>query len=414
MITPSFALNFTTASLDSRVAFTRSTSASNPATYVANDGLVTAASNDQPRFDYDPVTLVCKGLLIEESRQNRVIQSEDLATTWTLSGVTIDSDQEISPISGQNADLIKENSANTAHALVQTISVVSGTVYTYSAFVKKGGRDYVVLTNTAGAGSMTACQVAFNLVTGALHSSTGATSTFIQDFNNGWYRVGYTAPAALSNGNPSWRIYLSNDGTINVYQGNGTDGVFAIGIQLEVGTFATSYIPTTTTALTRNADVATITGTNFSDFWQASKGGASVLATPSTVSGIRPLVQFDDNTDDNLIALRGNTTNPELYIKVTTDQVQLDAGTIAANTAYDLFGVWNTDDCAAKVNNGTKVFDTSATIPTVTQMRLGSDGTNYLNGTLATVSYYSGDQFSMVGRYTYTRRKNKVIPLPIF
>jgi hypothetical protein len=103
-----------------------------------------------------------------------------------------------------------------------------------------------------------------------------------------------------------------------------------------------------------------------------------------------------------------------LYIKPTTDQAQIDAGTIAANTPYDLFGVWNTDDCAAKVNNGTKVFDTSATIPTVTQMRIGSDGTNYLNGTLASVSYYSGDQFSMVGRYTYTRRKNKVIPLPIF
>lgn len=407
MITPSFALNFTTASLDSRVAFTRSTSASNPATYVANDGLVTAASNDQPRFDYDPVTLVCKGLLIEESRQNRVIQSEDLATTWTLSGVTIDSDQEISPISGQDADLIKENSANTVHALVQTISVVSGTVYTYSAFVKKGGRDYVVLTNTAGAGSMTACQVAFNLVTGALHSSTGATSTFIQDFNDGWYRVGYTAPAALSNGNPSWRIYLSNDGTINVYQGNGTDGVFAIGIQLEVGTFATSYIPTTTTALTRNADVATITGTNFSDFWQATKGGASVLATPSTVSGTRPLVQFDDNTANEIIALRGNAADPELQIvDGGTPQVQLDAGTIVANIPYSLTGWWQTDDCKARKDSGAVVTDTTATIPTVTQARIGSDGTNYLNGTIATINYYD----AFFGRPIYTRRKNKVFP----
>jgi hypothetical protein len=190
--------------------------------------------------------------------------------------------------------------------------------------------------------------------------------------------------------------------------------VYLWGGQHELGSVATSHISTSASAVTRNADVATMTGTNFSDWWQAGRGGVLVRALPSTVSGTRPLIQFDDNTADNIIALRGNTTNPELYIKATTDQVQLDAGTIAANTAYDLFGVWNTDDCAVKVNNGPKAFDTSATIPTVTQARLGSDGTNYLNGHLESVSYYSGDQFSMVGRYIYTRRKNKIIPLPIF
>jgi hypothetical protein len=179
------------------------------------------------------------------------------------------------------------------------------------------------------------------------------------------------------------------------------------GAQLEAGTFATSYIPTTTTALTRNADLATITGTNFSDFWQATKGGASVLATPSTVSGIRPLVQFDDNTADNIIALRGNTANPELQIvDGGTPQAQLDAGTIAANTPYSLTGWWQTNDCKARKDSGAVVTDTTATIPTVTQMRIGSDGTNYLNGTIATINYYD----SFFGRPIYTRRKNKVFP----
>lgn len=177
------------------------------------------------------------------------------------------------------------------------------------------------------------------------------------------------------------------------------------GIQLEAGAFVTSYIPTTTAAVTRNADVATITGTNFNDWWQSSKGGVLVRARPGTVNGTRPWVQFDDNTSDNIIAMRGNTTNPDLYIvDGGVSQAQIDAGTIAANIDYILTGWWATNDCKARLDSGAVVTDTTATIPTVTQARLGSDGTNYLNGHLASISYY--DSFS---DQIYTRRKNKAV-----
>lgn len=103
-------------------------------------------------------------------------------------------------------------------------------------------------------------------------------------------------------------------------------------------------------------------------------------------------MQLDDGTADNIIALRGNTTNPELYIKAGgADQAQIDAGTIAANTAYRLAGAWAADACAASINSGAPVLDSAATIPAVTQARLGSDGTNYLNGHLQSIEYY-GEQ----------------------
>jgi hypothetical protein len=118
-------------------------------------------------------------------------------------------------------------------------------------------------------------------------------------------------------------------------------------------------------------------------------------------------VQFDDGTANEIIALRGNVADPELYIvDGGAPQAQLDAGTIAANTAYSLTGWWATDDCKARQDSGAVVTDTTATIPTVTQMRIGSDGTNYLNGTIATIGYYD----SFFGRPIYTRRKNKVFP----
>ena len=82
-VLPKLALDFTTASLDSRITFTRTTGASNPAAFVNSSGYITAATNDQPRFDYNPVTLACKGLLIEESRANLLLQSENFSTTWT-------------------------------------------------------------------------------------------------------------------------------------------------------------------------------------------------------------------------------------------------------------------------------------------------------------------------------------------
>lgn len=168
-----------------------------------------------------------------------------------------------------------------------------------------------------------------------------------------------------------------------------SSGTFLVwGLQLEQGTFQTSYIPTTSSSVTRNADVATITGTAFSGFWRSGPGSILVRALPSTVSGTRPLVQVDDATADNIIALRGNTTNPELYIRAGgSDQATIDAGTISA-AAYRLAGAWQAGSAAASLNSGLAVNGAPASIPAVTQMRLGSDGTNYLNGHLQAVEYW--------------------------
>jgi hypothetical protein len=107
------------------------------------------------------------------------------------------------------------------------------------------------------------------------------------------------------------------------------------------------------------------------------------------VSGTRPALQFDDATANEVITLRGSTTNPELVIvDGGSPQAQINAGTIAANTAYNLGAAFNTNNCAAAVNGGAAVTDTTATIPTVTQARLGSDGTNYLNGHLQNLRYW--------------------------
>ena len=422
MITPAFALNFTTATLDPRITFTR---AGNTATVTNSSGYVETINADLPRFDYSPSTLVCRGLLIEESRSNLMLYSEDFRNTtdagstrpWSYVRCGVTANSTASPDGTNNADaLVEDSSASSTHYLQQFITKNALNIaYTFTCYVKKGSRDFVQFWIPGTSGGSNGVRATFDLATGAVGTSATIGSGWtlgaatISPAANGFYRCSLSFTSGTETTLFAWVMPCTSTSLSSVfYTGNGSNSLYVWGAQLEAGASPTSYIgPTTTAAVTRNADVATITGTNFSDFWQAVKSGASVLATPSTVSGIRPLVQFDDNTANEIIALRGNTTNPELYIvDGGAPQAQIDAGTIAANTAYSLTGWWDTNDCKARKDSGAVVIDTTATIPTVTQMRIGSDGTNYLNGTLATINYYD----SFFGQPIYTRRKNKVFP----
>jgi hypothetical protein len=406
MVTPKLSLDFLSATLDPRITFAR---AAATATRVNASGLIESVAADTARFDFNPVTLACKGLLVEETRENQFLRSNEFTTSyWVTQYVAISATANagVSPDGTNNAFKYIADTTNVNHVQGQTSAVTSGTAYTMSLFAKAAEVTKFQMYMTTG---FSAIPIAtFDLTLGVVQTqpSGNSSSATIEPFGDGWYRCSITATAS-STTTGVFRLLrpLSPITDTTPYAGNNVDGFLAYGAQLEVGAFATSYIPTTTTALTRNADVATITGTNFSDFWQAVKGGALVLATPSTVSGIRPLVQFDDNTADNIIALRGNAADPELQIvDGGTPQAQIDAGTIVANTPYSLTGWWQTNDCKARKDSGAVVTDTTATIPTVTQARIGSDGTNYLNGTIATINYYD----SFFGRPIYTRRKNKV------
>lgn len=87
MMTPKFSLDFTTASLDSSVAFSR---AGNTATVVNSSGYVVGINANLPRFDYSPVTKVCNGLLIEEARTNAYLQSADFSQAiWVKTNGTV-------------------------------------------------------------------------------------------------------------------------------------------------------------------------------------------------------------------------------------------------------------------------------------------------------------------------------------
>lgn len=392
-VSPKFALDFTTASLNPSVTFSRTTNATNPATYVNSSGYVTSATNNQPRFDFNPVTLACKGLLIEESRTNYCTYSEDFTAGWSFTRSSYSSNVETSPANTLTADkLIEDLTATTTHfTLTAFLSSSSGT-WTFTTYVKAAENTYafVGITDLATGGP----ERRINLSTGVVDATnTGpagswtAISASSSNAGNGWWKVSVTATQGAGT-SIAGIIYTGDTSGQRAYIGNGTNGIYVWGSQLESGAFATSYIPTTTAALTRNADVATMTGTDFSDWYNASKGTFRVDAS-TPASGVRPIISSDDNTANNSLTITTDGVTPKFIVTQGGSEIaNVSAGTITANTEMFAYTSYDTSYFGIANPTGRQV-DTSGTVPTVDRLRIGANQAgNYLNGLIQKIQFW--------------------------
>jgi len=223
-VLPKLALDFTTAALDSRVTFTRTTGASNPATYVASNGYITAATNNQPRFDYSPTSLACKGLLIEESRVNLALYSSDFTNAyWTKALATITANATTAPNGTTTADRVQIS--NSARGVVLLIdSTTAGTTLTFSLYAKANGQNLLRLF----------CDQTCVYFQGGT----------IVTLTNEWVRYSLTVTATQT-GNIVFGFDNVSDSTTTCNGTNGTTDCFVWGAQLNIGSTAKPYFPTT-------------------------------------------------------------------------------------------------------------------------------------------------------------------------
>jgi len=393
MITPSFgltatervlprlALDFTTASLDSRITFTRSGAT---ATRVNSSGFIETVAADVARFDFNPVTLVCRGLLIEESRINYATYSNSLFdASWTPSSVTA-STSITSPDGTTNAVKAIASASDALHFFSKNATSVPTTVYSFSRYAKKGELTKFALRE----GSATGAYAAFDLDNGTVLDGTGT----IVDAGNGFYRC--TLNVTLSGTTFGMRVYLlpntyTSGSVTNTWTGDGTSGLYFYETQLEAGAFPTSQIPTEATALTRNADVATMTGTNFSDWYNATEG---TMCGQYQTFGISTGWLFTFFLDNNnyMALLKGNTGLANRFALVTggVNQGNLDTVAISVNTTYKLAGAYKVDSRAFAVNGNLPETDSTSTLFTATSALIGNNFGQYLNGHIQKLSYY--------------------------
>jgi hypothetical protein len=354
-------------SLDSRITFTRASTA----TYFNSSGVLTTAASGAARFDYNPSTLQPLGLLIEEQRTNSFPNSNDFsnATYWTVYGTAVatgsaavgpDGLTSASNLAGATDTTLSGNN------LEESVSISASTAYTFSVFVKSNGGTEVVLR---------------------LRDSTGgSTSSVTLAVTSAWQRVSLTRTMAV--GATSVRCIIGQtNGNILIY-----------GAQLEAGAFATSYIPTTTTALTRNADVASMTGTNFSSWYNASEGTifADFQVPFDSSASIFPVAaMMTDGTFNNSISscIRTVDDSSRFFVRILgVTEADITAGT---SYVYGSFrkqaAAYALNNCAMSVNGSSVGTDSTVAIPTVDRMILGNGiggSLNTLNGTIRRIAYY--------------------------
>jgi hypothetical protein len=363
------------------VTFTRASTA----TYFNSAGTLTSAAVDEARFDYNPSTLAAQGLLIEESRTNLLLQSADFTTTWTQTNVTITANSTASPDGGTNGDTLLINVAGATTSQTSQ-SFTAGSTITVSVFGKKNASNFLRFE----VGGLVNCWFDLNTgVTGTNSAGSGNvlfSAKSIQAISNGWYRCILTVTTTTIT-TLGVNIFATNtdnsSSSIN-------SSIFLWGAQVEAGAFPTSYIPTTTTALTRSADVASVN--TLSPWYNASAGTLyaeftarlNVTQTPVTFSGAAGVGYRirKSGTNQYVAVLRDGATKD---IAITPSPALTEGQIIKVALGVKV------NDCALSGGGQAVATQTSfSPMPTITDVNLGFTGTDgfALNGWFRRFTYY--------------------------
>lgn len=360
------------------ISLTRATTA----TYVGSNGLIQTASANAPRFDYDPVTLLCKGFLVESVAKNKLLQSRTLNhASWINTITTVAASAVAAPDGTLGAwDL---TSGGPSSRLNQQI-VAEATTESYSVWVRRNGANdiftCIIYNITAGA---TIAQTNLTFSTGSPSVFVGA--GYVNAGPDGWYRVTVSASAGITIGD-TLQVYTYAGSSSSVIG----DKITAWNAQQETGAKASSDIFTTVATVTRNADVATeatslfpfnaAAGTLFAQYIQPVNDGATHV-----------VVCIDDGTANERIRI--TTASGTTTFLVTVGGVDKFSATIASPTAGTSVKVAMTYIAGGGLayQNGVAatIGTAGTTLPTVTTFRTGNAaGISQLNSTIAKTNYF--------------------------
>jgi len=262
-----------TVSLTDKLTFT----GGNEGTFVGSDGFIQQATTNVPRFDHDPLSRRSLGLLSEVSRENLTLESEDLSNGWISVNTNVVFDGTLSPNGGNKSNLLTATStASNSKRKQQNFTISAGQIHTLSAFFKIANTEinFAGLSLTDSLSASTYVTARWNLETGENtlgEASSGFTYSgqSIKDYGNGWYLCSVSGIISTATG-LTIVLYGATSGTAIGGNLRGAQVVplalneavvYAWGAQLEAASTPSTYIPTTSAAVTRTADSAVIDGT---------------------------------------------------------------------------------------------------------------------------------------------------------
>ena len=373
-VEPSLNLDFANSKkLDSRITFTRASTG----TYTDESGIIRTAAANEARFDHDGDGNSL-GLLIEESRTNNLPYSNEfMSGLWRYTTMTPNAG--VSP-SGTNDAWLLDSGLRDYNQLTSRGYL--------SIFVKKVTARYFILSGGPQASLPGYC---FDLDTGTALRATGNSPAgslpTITAYPNGWYRVGVYTDTS----NRRFSFGCSNDPDFNLGTGGYDGQVLVYGGQGELGAFPTSYIPTTSSTVTRSADVASMTGTNFSS-WYNQSAGTLFLDIPRNLTNVDINNLLFSITNGSADRLRAQWVDDTWYWKANA-QIPIVPKVGASSTAGKyIFGYDDTTATSFATYNGQAVNTGSrtSTVTDASELRLFTqwDGQRPVYGHISRLTYY--------------------------
>ena len=385
-VRPTLNLDFANSkAVDPRITFTRASTA----TRINDKGLIETVASGAPRIDYDPVTLACKGLLIEEARTNLLTYSEQFDNAaWTKTRSSISANATTAPDGTVTADkLVEDATASNSHYSYQGVTLTA-VAHTYSVYLKAAERTWAKVVLTTGSSG-----AYFNLSAGTVGTVDGGYTAAITPVGNGWFRCSITVTTTVA----TWYAQINcatADATAS-YTGDGTSGLYIWGAQLEAGAFATSYVPTTSAQVTRAADAASMTGANFSSWYRQDEGTfgvSSVVRSDSSASIFPRMLETSDGTTSNCFSIYSRTIDDTYRFSATVASANVDSqiASVTYGSSKVIAAAYSASNSAASISGASVVTNASTVIPAVNNMTIGAQigGAQVLNGHISRIVYY--------------------------
>jgi len=350
------------------------------ATRFNSAGLIESVASGVPRLDYytSGGTAGCPALLVEPSAQNSALQSENFTTTWAVGSLNITSGFT-SPTNTNLGALIEASAAG--GRLRQSVTLTSGATLDFSCFAKLGtlssGVSLVFQDGTATNYTSGACQ-AFRLDTGQLASSgsTGAGFTVvrsgIENYGNGWYRCNLAVTMGYTPAAPNIMIRPTASLTSSIPVTASGDTCYIFGAQLETGSIATSYIPTTTAPVTRNADVINLSGAVSGCIGQTEGTIYAELNVSNFTLFARAFAISDGTTSNRILFQKTSNNRLQLIVRTAGASIaDIATGNNQATGNYKVAVAYANNDFVFYVNGSLIGSVTSGAVPACNQVFLG-------------------------------------------
>ena len=334
-------------------------------------------------------------ILVEPSATNLLPYSEDFSNSaWSKSSTTVTSNESTSPDGLNNASLVTVNSASISH--LRDFFPISAAAHTFSIYAKAGTTTNIQLyVIEQGVGSGTAdVDIQSGVVTNVSSEWNGGVTT--ENIGNGWFRIRGTRTFTTSASNHGIGVAATGQNGLNFY---------IWGAQVETGSVATSLIPTSggnTAARTRAADDLVISGSDFTDAYNASEGtfyaesvtdsalGARYIFQASSSTGNpysnRHTVYYSDHQNLQRVGVVSTKDNASQFSAFPSSS-QFTVGTLTRSAFSYKTGDFrfSTDGGAELTPSGLKVPS-----PTINQIHLGAShaGTVSMNGHIKRLIYW--------------------------